>query len=182
MLQLKKEKTLKLIIVDDLGIQKLCSLPSGTEIKLETNESNLQEKNSKNERIARMLAAQGRHNEIKTDEFKNYIEAGYWYVTSSGSEYLKMDLDEFWKFLEVCNALSMIDAGEQAFYAVNVYYPKIKHSNNSDGIIQTTTTDLDSFLIPDPEGTFPYNSTMGDLCTCLARDILKEQTDLLKYV
>ena len=173
---------MQLIVIDDIGMQKLLSLPSGEEIKLEANLDNTTISDSRKERIARALKAQGRGIEIKTDEFKNYIEEKYFYLTVSGSEYLKMDLQEFWQFVNVCNALSMIDAGEQAFYAVNVYYPKLRQTSNSDGIVQVTSTELESFLIPDPDGTIPYNSVMGEICTCLARGILREPNDLLKYI
>ena len=100
---------MQLIVIDDIGMQKLLSLPSGEEIKLEANLDNTTISDSRKERIARALKAQGRGIEIKTDEFKNYIEEKYFYLTVSGSEYLKMDLQEFWQFVNVCNALSMID-------------------------------------------------------------------------
>ena len=169
---------MQLIIVNDIGIQKILSLPSGTELKPQDNNEN----HSKNERIARMLAAQGKHEEINRSNFVNYIESGYFYVTSSGEEYLKMGLNDFWKFIEVCNALSMIDAGEQGFYSVNVYYPKVKESYNSDGQTNSKEINLDSFIIHDPDGGPSYNSTVGEICTCLARGILRVPSDLTKYV
>ena len=163
---------MQLIVVNDIGTQKLCSLPSGEPIK------NSLEESSKNERIIRMLKAQGKEPE---EENQNYIEANFFYLTLSGEEYLKVNLNELWNCIEICNALCMIDSGEFSFYAINVYYSK---SNDFENTLGKTSkeTNLDSFIIKDFESNEEFSSSIGNLGSCLARGIIKNKEDILQYV
>ena len=127
---------MKLIRVADTGIQHQFSLPSLSAdgfAKIDMSEEDMR----KQERINKMLIAQGRTPERVTKDFINHIEPNYIYATISGYEYIKMDLKEFWWFMNIINALANIDADELGFYGINLFVCKESLSiNKSVDLVQ----------------------------------------------
>lgn len=117
---------MKLIRIDEIGKQYQYNLP---DLKAEFPEQEGQ--SSKQERINKMLEAQGK-GKNKTDiDFQNYLEMGHIYATISGFEYIKMNKTEFWHMINSMNALASIDSDELGFFGVNFFVPKKKESSNS---------------------------------------------------
>lgn len=164
---------MKLIRLDEFGKPYQFNLP---DLKAEHREQSDQEQqSSKQERINKMLEAQGK-SKTKTDiDFHNYLEMGYIYATVSGYEYIKMDLNEFWSFVNVLNALASIDSDELGFYGINLYVPK---SNNTG---TSSTIELVSFEF------YEHSNTVLGMCDALAsgtlsKENLNEFFNLIRYL
>lgn len=111
-----------LIRVDDTGYQYQYKFP-----KMENDQVLEKTENSstsgKEERIKKMLAASGKNIEEKK-EFINRIEPNYIYASISGYEYIKMNIVEFFWFVNILNALIEIDTDEFGFYSINLFVVK----------------------------------------------------------
>ena len=161
---------MKLIRIDEIGKQYQYNLP---DLKAEFPEQEGQ--SSKQERINKMLEAQGK-GKNKTDiDFQNYLEMGHIYATISGYEYIKMDLNEFWSFVNILNALASIDSDELGFHGINLYVPKLNNNGTSSSIE----------LIPFEFCEHP-NTVLG-MCDALASEILSKENlneffNLIRYL
>lgn len=140
---------MKLIRVEETGVQFQYSLPTlqaeASIIQDETgkNKTLTEEDIRKQERINKMLIAQGRTPEKVKGELANHIEPNFVYLSISGYEYIKMNLEEFWWFVNIINALANIDADELGFYGINLFVCKeVISANRSYELVQFEYTVL----------------------------------------
>ena len=127
---------MKLIRIDEIGKQYQYNLP---DLKAEFPEQEGQ--SSKQERINKMLEAQGK-GKNKTDiDFQNYLEMGHIYATISGYEYIKMDLNEFWSFVNILNALASIDGIADNLATFYLLYGDVNLINTENSMYQSITAE-----------------------------------------
>lgn len=157
---------MKLIRVDESGKQYQYNLP---DLKAEFSEQDGQ--SSKQERINKMLEAQGKSQNKSDTEFANYIELNFIYATISGYEYIKMDIKEFWNMINSMNALASIDSDELGFFGVNFFVPKKNDLSNSFA--------LDLVQFEYNSGGNAYGGNVIGMCDALARsDFSNENYEL----
>ena len=114
-----------LIRIDENGAQQQYKFP-GLEkdgIENEKIENSTLSKSGKEARIKKMMEASGKKVEEKI-EFINRVEPNYIYASISGYEYIKMNIVEFFWFVNILNALIEIDSDELGFYGINLFVPK----------------------------------------------------------
>lgn len=161
---------MKLIRVEESGKQYQFNLP---DLKAEHQEQ--EATSSKQERINKMLEAQGKSQNKLDIDFHSYLEMGYVYATISGYEYIKMDLNEFWSFVNVLNALDSIDSDELGFHGINLYVPKLSAGGTSN------TIDLVPFEFGE------HQNTVLGICDALTSGILTKENlneffNLIRYL
>ena len=155
---------MKLIRVEETGKQYQFNLP---DLKAEQEQEG--QTSSKQERINKMLAAQGK-GKVDT-EFANYIELNFVYATISGYEYIKMDINEFWNMINSMNALASIDSDELGFFGVNFFVPKKNEVSNSFA--------LDLVQFEYNSGGNTYSGNVIGMCDALAQsDFSNENFEL----
>lgn len=114
-----------LVRMDENGITQQYGLPY---LEVQNNVQN--ELSGKEERIKKMLEKSGKLE--KNLDLPNNLEDGYIYASISGYEYIKMDLHEFWWFINILNALANLDADELGFFGINLFVVKITDSGNKE--------------------------------------------------
>ena len=122
-----------LIRIDENGAQHQYKFP-GLEkdgIENEKIENSTLSKSGKEARIKKMMEASGKKVEEKI-EFINRVEPNYIYASISGYEYIKMNIVEFFWFVNIINALIEIDTDELGFYGINVFVSKKKETDVMD--------------------------------------------------
>lgn len=125
---------MKLIRVEDTGVQYQFKLPT-LEPDYEENGLNkprpvTEEEIRKQDRINKMLIAQGKQPNKAKVEYQSYLELNCIYATVSGYEYIKMDAVEFWHMINTLNALANIDANNP--YGLNLFVCKLKLGSNTE--------------------------------------------------
>lgn len=165
---------MKLIRIEETGLQIQYNLPDLTYDGLEANDSSkepvTEEEIRKKERINKMLLAQGKTPENQKVELFNYIEPNFIYATSSGYEYIKLTLDEFWAFINTLNALASIDLDESGFYSLNFYVSNQVNFGN-----KTTSKDLVQFEYYSSDKVNWCSNNALSICDALAAGIINEQ-------